>query len=270
MSPVSRFGRADASARPAEPEGGEPLTYCLGMLLKDGLILMADTRTNAGVDNFSTFRKLHLLAHGSDREVHAATAGSLSVSQTVVSLLQEDQLAAETGEHSRCLREAPTMFRVAQLVGEAVARAGATVGSALDRAHIDAHVELLVGGRVGEGPLKLFLVYPIGNFIECTADVPFLQVGETKYGRPILDRALRYDTPLADAVKIGCLSFDATMQSNLGVARPIDVLVLPADREGPVITRRIGRDDAYFSDITRRWSEVLDEATAAIPNPDWV
>src|SRR5690349_589511 len=119
------------------------MTYCLGMLLDAGLVLMADTRTNAGVDNFSTFRKLHMLANAPDRQVFAATAGSLSVSQSVISLLQEDQLASETGEHSRCLSEAPTMFRVAQLVGEAVERVGSTTGAALSRAHIDSDVELL-------------------------------------------------------------------------------------------------------------------------------
>lgn len=246
------------------------MTYCLGMLLETGLVLMADTRTNAGVDNFSTFRKLHVLADGPDRQVYAATAGSLSVSQSVISLLQEDQLASETGEHSRCLSEAPTMFRVAQLVGEAVERVGATVGAALDRAHIDSHVELLVGGRVGEGPLKLYLVYSIGNFIECTSDVPFLQSGETKYGRPILDRALRHDTPLADAVKMGCLSFDSTMKSNLGVAMPIDVLVLPGDRSRPVLNRRIEPGDRYFGELEARWAELLYDAATGLPNPPWM
>lgn len=245
------------------------MTYCLGMLLEDGLILMADTRTNAGVDNFSTYRKLHVLADGPDREIFAATAGSLSVTQSVISLLQEDQIASQTDEHSRCLSEAPTMFRVAQLVGEAVERVGATVGAALDRAHIDSHVELLVGGRVGEGPLKLYLIYSIGNFIECTSDVPFLQIGETKYGRPILDRALRHETPLAEAVKMGCLSFDSTMKSNLGVAMPIDVLVVPTERKSPVFNRRIERGDRYFSDLAERWAELLYSAATGLPSPPW-
>lgn len=240
------------------------------MLLDSGLILMADTRTNAGVDNFSTFRKLHVLSDEPDRQIFGATAGSLSVSQSVIGLLQEDQLAAETGEHNRCLREASTMFRVAQLVGEAVAKVGETVGAALEREHIDNSVELLVGGRIGDGPLKLYLIYSIGNFIECTSEVPFLQIGETKYGKPILDRALRYDTPLPDAVKVGFLSFDSTMKSNLGVAHPIDLLVLPRDAGQPVLSRRIERDDPYFRDITTRWAEILGEATATIANPPWM
>ncbi|GAO40206.1 hypothetical protein SCH01S_45_00490 [Sphingomonas changbaiensis NBRC 104936] len=246
------------------------MTYCLGMLLESGLILMADTRTNAGVDNFSTFRKLHVLADGPDRQIYAATAGSLSVSQSVISSLQEDQLASETREHGRSLSEAPTMFRVAQLVGEAVERVGATVGAALERSHIDASTELLVGGRIGDGPLKLYLVYSIGNFIECTPDVPFLQIGETKYGRPILDRALRYETPLAPAVKMGCLSFDSTMKSNLGVAMPIDLLVLPADRAQPGISRRIERGDRYFEALADRWAELIYEAATGLPSPPWM
>jgi putative proteasome-type protease len=246
------------------------VTYCLGMLLESGLVLMADTRTNAGIDNFSTFRKLHMLADEQDQQIYVATAGSLSVTQSVIGLLREDQLATETGEHSRCLSSATTMFRVAQLVGEAVEKVGATTGAALARAHVDNSVELLVGGRVGDGPLKLFLVYSIGNFIECTPDVPFLQIGETKYGRPILDRALRYRTPLADAVKVGFLSFDSTMKSNLGVAQPIDLLVLPGDRDRSIVSRRIEQDDSYFAEITARWAQTLAEAASSIPNPPWM
>lgn len=246
------------------------MTYCLGMLLRDGLIMMADTRTNAGVDNFSSYRKLHVLADEEERRIYAATAGSLSVSQSVISLVEEDRLAAESGELGRCLAEAPTMFRVAQLIGKAVQRVGDTTGVALEKRHIDSDVELLVGGRVGDGPLKMFLVYSAGNFIECTSEVPFLQIGETKYGRPILDRALRLDTPLDEAVKIGLLSFDSTMKSNLGVARPIDLVILSAERTLPPIARRIERDDPYFDEITRSWARMLREAVHAIPNPDWL
>lgn len=243
------------------------MTYCLGMLLDKGLVLMADTRTNAGIDNFSTFRKLHVLADGPDRQIYAASAGSLSLSQSAIGLLRESEVE---NEHGQRISEAPTMFRAAQLVGEAVAKVGATIGEALAREHIDNSLELLVGGYVGDAPLKLYLVYTIGNFIECTADVPFLQIGETKYGRPILDRALTYRTPLPEAVKIGFLSFDSTMESNLGVAHPIDVLVLPADRTKPTMKRRIEEDDEYFREITRGWGNMLNEAVAKLPEPPWL
>jgi putative proteasome-type protease len=235
------------------------------MLLESGLVLMADTRTNAGIDDFSTFRKLHTLAEGPDRQIYAATAGNLSLSQSAIGLLREDEITNEYG-----LSEASTMFRVAQLVGQAVEKVGATTGAALAREHIDNSLEMLVGGYVRDGPLKLYLIYTIGNFIECTSDVPFLQIGETKYGRPIIDRALTHRTSLAEAVKIGFLSFDSTMESNLGVAHPIDLLVLPADRAKAVVKRRIEEDDDYFREITRSWGKMLNEAVAKLPEPPWL
>lgn len=242
------------------------MTYCLGMLLESGLVLMADTRTNAGIDNFSTFRKLHTLAEAPDRQIYAAAAGSLSLSQATLGLVQEEELE---GEHGHSIGEAPTMFRVAQLVGEAVARVGATTGAALAREHIDNSLELLVGGYVGDGPLKLYLIYTIGNFIECTSEVPFLQIGETKYGKPILDRALDYRASLPEAVKIGFLSFDSTMESNLGVAHPIDVLLLSRDGK-KAIKRRVEEGDDYFREITRSWGKMLNEAVAKLPEPPWL
>lgn len=246
------------------------MTYCLGMLLESGLVLMADSRTNAGVDNFSTFRKLHILCEEPDRQVYAATAGSLSLTQSAISLLSEGQdHPAGTGS-CRNLDQAESMFAVAQIVGDTVAKVGETTGAALAREHIDNSLELLVGGRIGRGPLKLYLVYTIGNFIECTSDVPFLQIGETKYGRPILDRALTYETPLAEAVKIAFLSFDSTMESNLGVAHPIDLLVLPRADGEPSLKRRIEEEDAYFRDVTRQWGDILNEGVSSLPPPPWL
>jgi putative proteasome-type protease len=246
------------------------MTYCLGMLLEHGLIMMADTRTNAGVDNFSSFKKLHLLEDAPDRRIFACTAGSLSMSQTVISLIQEGLPAADGSEMSRSLREAQTMFRATQLVGEAVRRANETVGEALLKIGIDASVSLLLGGRIGKEPLCLFLIYNAGNFIECTSEVPFLQIGETKYGRPILDRGLTYSTPLHEAVKIGFLSFDSSMRSNLGVARPIDLAVMPRKAGQSPLTRRIEWDDAYFDDLSNRWGRSLLEALRSIPDPPWM
>lgn len=230
------------------------------MSLASGLVLMADTRTNAGVDNFSTFRKLHVLSESEGRQIYAATAGNLSLGQEAIGLVRE-RLAM--------LEEAPTMFAVARIVGEAVAEVGRTTGAALERAHFDNTLEMLLGGRMGKGELKLFLIYTIGNFIECKNDVPFLQIGETKYGRPILDRALNYETPLAEAVKIGFLSFDSTMKSNLGVAHPIDVLILPSDGGRPH-SRRIEEDDDYYRQITAGWSKILKNGVMSLPGPPWL
>lgn len=246
------------------------MTYCLGMLLDAGLVMMADTRTNAGVDNFSSFKKLHILADEPGRRIYACTSGSLSMSQSVTSLLQEGLPAPGEAEMTRSIREATTMFRVAQLVGEAVQAANETVGTALAKIGLQSSVALLLGGRIADGPLSLFLIYNAGNFIECTAEVPFLQIGETKYGRPILDRGLGYDTPLNEAVKVGLLSFDSTMQSNLGVARPIDLVVLPRDDAVPPLSRRIDREDLYFNELSTQWARFLKEATGNIANPPWM
>lgn len=246
------------------------MTYCLGMLLNSGLVLMADTRTNAGIDNFSTFRKLHALCEDNHRQVYALTAGSLSLSQLAIGLIREGQDHPGTHGAVRNLNEAESMFEVAQIVGEAVANVGESTGAALAREHIDNSLEMLVGGRIADGPLKLYLVYTIGNFIECTADVPFLQIGETKYGRPILDRALNFNTPLAEAVKIAFLSFDSTMESNLGVAHPIDLLVLSKETDKPPLRRRVDEQDDYFIDITRRWAQTLNDGVMSLPSPPWL
>ncbi|HEV2747260.1 MAG TPA: peptidase [Allosphingosinicella sp.] len=245
------------------------------MLLDAGLIMIADTRTNAGVDNFSSFKKLHTLADEPDRQIFACTAGSLSMSQSVIGLIQEGLPATEggeliRGEMTRTLKGATTMFRAAQLIGEAVQIANLTVGAALQSINIESWVSLLLGGRIGDGPPMLFLIYNAGNFIECTPEVPFLQIGETKYGKPILDRGLGHETPLHEAVKFGFLSFDSAMRSNLGVARPLDLMVMPRRRNEPVLTRRIGEDDPYFGDLSERWARYLHQATESIPNPPWM
>jgi putative proteasome-type protease len=249
------------------------MTYCLGMLLDEGLILMADTRTNAGVDNFSIYRKLHLLAEGPDRLIFACTAGNLSVSQTAISIVNEGlaESAPSEGEDGRhTLHDVPTMFRAAQLVGEAMQIAGRQVSQALSGMGIPVGASTLLGGRIGDAPPELFLIYEAGNFIQCKPESPFFQIGETKYGRPILDRELSPPCPLADALKYGFLSFDAAMASNLGVARPIDIMVMPSDRRRPILTRRIERRDPYFDDLSERWAEALHQASKHIPNPPFM
>ena len=246
------------------------MTYCLGMLLDEGLVMIADTRTNAGVDNFSAYRKLHCLVDEPDRQVFAAAAGNLSITQTVISLIQEGLPAEEDGRLARSLAGATSMFRAAQLVGEALQIANRTVGEALNSLKIAGGSSLLLGGRIGSGPPSLFLIYEAGNFIECKSEIPFFQIGETKYGRPILDRVIRAHTPIPEAVKIGFLSFDSSMRSNLAVARPLDMMVMRRDPAIPVQTRRIESNDAYFNDLSARWSDLLHDATLAIPDPPFL
>lgn len=246
------------------------MTYCLGMLLDAGLIMIADSRTNAGVDNVSSYRKLHRLFDEPDRQIFAATSGNLSVTQTVISLIQEGLPAEEEGRMTRTLAQASSMFRAAQLVGEALQTANRTVGEALAALNISHSACLLLGGRIGNGPPTLYQIYEAGNFIECRNDLPFFQIGETKYGRPILDRVIRRSTPLPEAVKIGLLSFDSSMRSNLAVARPLDLMVMRSDPQAPILTRRIESDDPYFNDLSSHWSALLHQATRAIPDPPFM
>jgi putative proteasome-type protease len=245
------------------------MTYCVGILVEAGLVMVADTRTNAGIDNVSTFRKLHVLAEDGDSLIVAASAGSLSVTQATMAML-EDGLAPATGETPRKIADQPTVLRAAQLAGEALGDARRAIGTTLQGTSINANASLLVGGRVGAEPLSLFQIYAEGNFIECQPDSPFLQIGELKYGKPILDRALTYQTPLDEAVKAALLSFDATMRSNLSVGRPIDLMVIPADRTAPVIRQRIEADDAYFNELSATWGRLLNEARSAIPDPPFM
>jgi len=246
------------------------VTYCVGMLVEQGLVMMADTRTNAGVDDISSYRKLHMLCEDENRIIIACTSGNLSVTQLVISRLEEGLAPLNEGDPPRTLNQVGSIFQAAELVGEAVAAARKDVGRALSAENIDAGISLLLGGRVGEGKLRLYLIYSAGNFIECHSDAPFLQIGETKYGKPILDRALQWNTPLDETVKVGLISFDSTMRSNLAVGRPIDVIVIPRDQTKPIIRRRIGVDDPYFDDLSARWSMLLGESRAIIPTPPFM
>lgn len=246
------------------------MTYCLGMLLDAGLVMIADTRTNAGVDNIYSYRKLHVLADGAYRKIYAATAGNLSVSQSVIGLLREGLPPEEEGGPRRRLADAPSMFRAAQLVGEALQTANRAMGEALAAHNIAGGSTLLLGGRIGAEPPRLFQVYEAGNFIECQSELPFLQIGETKYGRPILDLAIRSATPLGEAVKVAFLSFESSIRSNLGVGRPLDLVIIPQDPEAPVVSRRIEADDAYFNDLSMRWTTMLRDATDAVPDPPFM
>lgn len=246
------------------------MTYCVGMLTEQGLVMIADTRTNAGVDNISTYKKLHMLAESSDRLIVMATAGSLSMTQALCSTLAEGLPPLEPDGPRRMLADMPTMFRVAQLVGEALMTVRRDINRVLIGTTVSASVSLLLGGRVGNAPLQLYLIYNEGNFIECSHDSPFLQIGELKYGKPILDRTLTCHTPLEEAVKVGLLSFDATMRSNLSVGRPLDLIVVPTESQKPVIHFRIEPEDTYYDQLSSDWGRLMTEARDAIADPPFM
>lgn len=246
------------------------MTYCVGILLREGLVMIADTRTNAGIDNISTYRKLHILAESDDRLIVCASAGNLSVTQQVLGQLVEGLPPHGEGEHPRTIDQMPSMFRAAQLVGEAVNKVVSELRPALDAVGVSWGISLLLGGRIGNGPLQLFLIYDAGNFIQCQPDSPFLQIGAFQYGKPILDRTMNYDCELEEGVKVGLLSFDSTIRSDLSVGLPLDLLVIPADAKRAAIKRRIEADDVYFKDLSARWSMLLNESRAAIPDPPFM
>ena len=244
------------------------MTYCCGILVRAGLVMVADTRTNAGLDNISTFRKLHVYTQPGERIMALASAGNLSLSQSVRSTLTEGMENSETGE-IETLMNAPTMFQAAQRIGQAITRVQDVEGKALAAAHIEHDVSFLFGGQIKGGRLQLFMIYAAGNFIECTIDTPYLQIGEHKYGKPVLDRAIGYDTDLYDALKIGLISMDSTMRSNLGVGLPIDVLVVRTDACEADLNHRIEAGEPYFHDLRSRWSAALRAAHQNIPRPPY-
>jgi putative proteasome-type protease len=245
------------------------MTYCVGMLINAGLVMMADTRTNAGVDNISCYRKLHIYDGGDDCFISIATAGNLSVTQATLSKLAEGIPNPETGE-IETLWNAPSIFKAVRLVGSVLRDSRHEAEHGMEAEGVSFGATMLLGGRIGPEPLRLFMIYDAGNAIECHADTPYLQIGEYKYGKPILDRALDIATPLNEAVKLGLISFDSTMRSNLAVGLPIDMVTVRADRNCEPEYFRIDKDDSYFKELSRQWGEKLREAQAAIPRPPFI
>jgi putative proteasome-type protease len=244
------------------------MTYCCGILVRDGLVMIGDTRTNAGLDNVSTFRKLHIFEEPGKYVMALSTAGNLSLSQTVLSILSEGIENPETGERDK-LTNAPTMFQAAQRIGRALRMVYEVDGGALEQSDVKFDVSFLFGGQIEGRRLRLFMIYAAGNFIECTIDTPYLQIGEHKYGKPILDRAVKFDTDLGDALKIGLISMDSTMRSNLAVGLPIDLVVIRRDALKTDLQYRIEPGEPYFTDLRERWSSALRAAHMAIPRPPY-
>ncbi|HXQ50091.1 MAG TPA: peptidase [Stellaceae bacterium] len=242
------------------------MTYCVGLALADGLVLLSDSRTSAGVDNISIFSKMHIFQIPGERFFTLLTAGNLAVSQAVVNLLHE---GIENEERLETLYTVSTPFRGAQLVGDAVRRVYEKDGPALHAQNITFDVGALLAGEIKGRGMRMFQLYAAGNFIEATPDTPFLQIGEHKYGKPILDRVVSYDTDLMDGVKVALVSMDSTLRSNLTVGMPIDLLVYRRGALVPEVKRRITEDDEYFRFIRQYWSEALRDAYRAIPRPPW-
>jgi len=244
------------------------MTYCVGILVDDGLVMIADTRTNAGVDNIATYKKLHVFEKPGDRFISIATAGNLGSSQAVISMITEGFENPDTGE-VETLWTQPSMFKTAQFVGRAIREIYNTDGRTLEQQSAAFDVTFLLGGQIAGGRLRLFMVYAAGNFIEATPDTPYLQIGEHKYGKPILDRAVKHNTDLYDALKLGLVSMDSTMRSNLSVGMPLDLIVYRRDALQSELTYRVEAGEPYFHDLQDRWSSALQAAHKAIPRPPY-
>jgi putative proteasome-type protease len=244
------------------------MTYCVGMLVEDGLAMIADTRTNAGVDSISTYRKLHVVDRPGERVLGICTAGNLSVTQTALAMAREG-VHLNVGEPAETLETAPTLFRCAQILGHALRSVRLSIAPALEADSLNTSASMLLGGQINGGPMALYLIYSQGNFIECGRDTPYLQIGELKYGKPILESGLAFDTPLAEAVKLGLISFSTTMRSNVGVGAPFDLLTLRRDYFSGD-QRRIEEDDSYFADLHLRWTQAQAAARRSMPEPPWM
>lgn len=245
------------------------MTYCVGLFLDEGLVMLADTRTNAGLDNISCFAKLQQFHRPGERMIATMTAGNLAVSQAVINLIQEGLPHPDTGA-LQTIFDVPTMFGAAALVSQAVRQVYDVHGKAMKEQDVPFDVSILLGGQIANRTMRLFQVYAAGNFIEATGDTPFLQVGEHKYGKPILDRAVTSATSLTDGLKLALISMDSTLRSNLSVGMPLDVLTYRNNSIDGVESHRIEEGDSYFQMIRERWSSALSEAHRNIPSPDWL
>jgi putative proteasome-type protease len=244
------------------------MTYCVSMLLDSGLVFLSDSRTSAGVDQINTFRKTTVFERPGDRVIVMLSAGNLAISQGVLNLLAE-KLAAQDA-HTTSLHNCPNMFEAARCIGEALREMHARDGEALKAQGVEFNATFIVGGQIKGEPPRLFNIYSAGNFVEATADTTYFQIGESKYGKPIIDRVTRRSMPLSEAAKCALISMDSTIRSNLTVGLPLDLVIVRRDEYRVASHMDIGPDNRYFQMIRGAWGEALREAFSELPNPDWL
>jgi putative proteasome-type protease len=244
------------------------MTYCVAMLLDSGLVFLSDSRTSAGVDQINTFRKTTVFERPGDRVIVMLSAGNLAISQGVLNLLAE-KLASQDPNVAN-LHSCPNMFEAARCVGEALREMHTRDGEALKAQGVEFNASFIVGGQIkGEVP-RLFSVYAAGNFIEASPDTTYFQIGESKYGKPIIDRVTRRSMPLSEAAKCALISMDSTIRSNLTVGLPLDLVIVRRDEHRVASHMDIGPENKYFQVIRGAWGEALREAFSELPNPDWL
>ena len=239
------------------------MTYCVGLLLNAGMVCLSDTRTNAGLDNISTYRKMFTFNVPDERVITIMTAGSLSVTHTTLARLDEAAVDIEATPQTSILL-APTILQVVEIIGRTLAATSKEIGNRMGESASSASASMIVAGQRAGGDMRMFLVYPEGNFIEATPDTPYLQIGEHKYGKPILDRVVTPETSISDAKKAVLLSMDSTFRSNLSVGMPLDLAVIEKDACRVTEQRRIEEGDAVFREMSAAWSIALKDGFSAI------
>jgi len=245
------------------------MTYCVGVKLDAGLVFLSDSRTNAGLDQISTFRKMMIYERPGDRFMVLLSAGNLSIAQQVREILQIEELESPAGP-PLTIWNATSMFDAARVLGSAVRHVFKQDGEAFESSGLDFNASLIFGGQIGREAMRLFLVYSAGNFIEATRETCFFQIGESKYGKPVIDRVVHRGTSLLDATKCTIVSFDSTMRSNISVGLPIDLLVYETGSLKVALQRRIQEFDPYFQMVHHQWGEGLRRVFAQLPDPDWL
>ncbi|MFT5786323.1 MAG: putative proteasome-type protease [Ascidiaceihabitans sp.] len=240
------------------------MTYCVGLRLNTGLVFMSDTRTNAGVDNFSVTRKMFTWDVPGDRVITLMTAGNLATTQSLISLL--DERSKITSERNPTILELPTMFQIARLVGATLKEVIQDSRGEGQEASSKFKASVIVGGQIKGGAPTLFMIYPEGNFIEITDDNPFFQIGEAKYGKPILVRAYEPEMSFEDTIKLLLVSFDSTIKANLSVGLPLDLQVYVKDSFEVSDKPRINVGDPYFNAVSSGWGEALRNALTQLPS----
>jgi putative proteasome-type protease len=236
------------------------MTYCLGIMTKHGLVMASDSRTNAGYDQVNVCRKMHTFVVPGERAFVVLASGSLSLTQSILTLLRRDF------EAGKGLAVAPTLYDAARVIGEQVRKVSDIDRAALEKDEYKFNVHFVLGGQVKGDPPGLMLIYPQGNPLQATEDSPYLQIGETKYGRPILDRGIRFEkTTLEEAAKYALLSLDSTMKSNVTVGPPVDLLVYGVDELDVTRYRRFSEDDPDWQKVRNRWQQALRGAVARLP-----
>jgi len=245
------------------------MTYCVAIKLNAGLVFLSDSRTNAGLDQISSFRKMMVYEKAGDRFMVLLSAGNLSISQSVREILQTEQLKDGDSGETISIWNAKSMFDAARVLGAAVRHVHERDGLALKRSGVDFNVSMVFGGQIkGEG-MRLFQVYSAGNFIEATSETPYFQVGESKYGKPVLDRVLTPETPLDEAAKCALVSMDSTLKSNLSVGLPLDLVVYEVDSFSTSKVVCIDEHNPYFRMLHDSWGQKLREVFDSIEDPAW-